>query len=155
MDELAFREVTDENFRAVVALSDTLSDAQKKCVASNLKSLAQAYLHREHAWPRAVYLGETAIGFVMLDLDPEAIPEADRPADYLWRFMIAGPHQGKGYGRRVLDMLVAKGRAEGKKTLYLSCDTEGPMPYRFYIAYGFVDTLRREDDEEILKYEIG
>jgi len=155
MEPLTLREVTNENFKPVILLSDTLTDAQKKCVASNVKSLAQAYLNLEDAWPRAVYLGEEPIGFIMLHLHPDDdIPETDRPALYLWRFMIAGPHQGKGYGKAVLDMLVEKCRAEGKKTLYLSCDTDGPMPYRFYLKYGFIDTGKRDDDEQVLKYDI-
>jgi diamine N-acetyltransferase len=154
MNQLTLRTVTDDDFKAVIGLSDTLSDAQKKCVASNVKSLAQAYLHRETAWPRAVYLDETPIGFVMLDLEPEDVPVNDKPAYYLWRFMIAGPYQNRGFGKRVFDMIVAKCRDEGRKTLYLSCDTEGPMPYRFYLGIGCVDTGRRDDDEQILKFDI-
>ncbi|MDP3130146.1 MAG: GNAT family N-acetyltransferase, partial [Bacillota bacterium] len=114
MESLLFKEVTNENLKAVWQLSDALSDAQKKCVASNVKSLAQAYVNLNDAWPRAVYHGEEPIGFIMLHLHPDDhIPEADRPAMYLWRLMIAGPHQGKGYGKTVLDMLVEKGRVEG------------------------------------------
>jgi diamine N-acetyltransferase len=154
MNELTLREVTNHNFKAVITLSDTLSEAQKKCVASNVKSLAQAYLEHQNAWPRAIYLGEVLIGFVMLYLNDTEVPEGDQPAHYLWRFMIGGAYQGKGYGKRVLDLLVQKCREEKIKTLYLSCDTEGPMPYQFYIKYGFVDTGERDDDEQILKIDL-
>ncbi len=154
MNELTFREVTDDNFKVVINLSNTLTDTQKKCVAANVKSLAQAYLHQKTAWPRAVYLEEMPIGFIMLDIDPQDFPEEDQPILYLWRFMIALDYQGKGYGKRVLDMLVQKCREEGRKALYLSCHTEEPMPYQFYIKYGFIDIGRRDDGEEILKYDI-
>ncbi len=154
MDIITLREVTDDNFKEVILLSDTLTEDQKKCVASNVKSLAQAYLHPKNAWPRAVYLDETPIGFIMLYLDAEEIPEEDLPAHYLWRFMIALAYQGKGYGKRVLDLLIQKCREEHKKSFYLSCHTEGPMPYRFYIQYGFIDTGHRDDDEQVLKYDI-
>lgn len=154
MNELTLREVTDHNFNAVIQLSDTLTAEQKKCVASNMKSLAQAYLFPKNAWPRAIYLDEVPIGFIMLYLDTDEGPEEDLPAHYLWRFMIARDYQNKGYGKKVLDMIVQKCRDDLKRTLFLSCDTEGPMPYQFYIQYGFIDTLRRDDDEEILQYSI-
>ncbi len=154
MPQITFREVTNDNFKAIRKLSSTLTPEQQKCVADNASSLAQAYLNQADAWPRAVYLDETPIGFIMLHLHPEEMPEEDKPALYLWRFMIGGEYQGKGYGKKVMDMLVEKCRAEGKKTLYLSCDTDGPMPYRFYINYGCVDTGKRDDDEQVLKIDI-
>ena len=117
MEELSLHEVTKKNFSTVIKLSETLTEAQRKCVAPNVKSLAQAYLDPQKAWPRAVYLNDIPIGFVMLYLDAsEEIPESDLPAHYLWRFMIAKEYQGKGYGKRVLDLLVAKCRADNKRS---------------------------------------
>lgn len=151
MPKVTFRCVNDDNFKAVIRLSDTLSPYQKTCVADNAISLAQAYLHRKSAWPRAIYAGKEPVGFIMVNLNVCDFPEEDRPSAYLWRFMIAGPHQGKGYGRAALDELVARLRKQQKKTLYLSCEMEGPMPYEFYLKYGFLDTNTVEDGEEVLK----
>jgi len=151
---ISFKEVTNENFRSIIKLSDTLTDEQKRCVATNVTSLAQAYLNQDKAWPRAIYLDDTPIGFLMLHVNPTDVPSEDQPALYLWRFMIARDYQNKGYGRQVLDMLIQKCKDEHKKTLYLTCGMEYEMPYKFYIKYGFIDTHVVDDGEEVLKIYI-
>ncbi|MCF7930074.1 MAG: GNAT family N-acetyltransferase [Acholeplasmataceae bacterium] len=151
MNKVTFKEITNENLMQVVKLSNTLSDAQKRCVATNDRSLAQAYVNQDKAWPRAIYLDETPIGFIMLNLSPQDIPKEDHPALDVWRLMIGGPYQSKGYGKQVLDLVLSIAREKKMKTVYLSCDMEGPMPYQFYIKYGFIDTGIMDEDEEILK----
>ena len=151
MPKIKFRRVNDDNFRTVVRLSNTLTPYQRSCVADNVTSLAQAYLHRKNAWPRAIYAGKEPVGFLMVDRDDSRYPAEDRPAAYLWRFMIASPHQGKGYGKAALAELVSRLRREGKKTLFLSCEMTGPMPYEFYLKYGFTDTKTVDEGEEVLK----
>lgn len=84
-----------------------VAPSQEHFVAPNAVSLAEA-LFSPGAWFRAVSVGETPAGFVMLE-------ESDPTAPFLWRPMIAADHQGKGIGRRaialVLDRLVDRGRA--------------------------------------------
>lgn len=150
---IELREVTKENIWEIMKLSDTLDDYQKRCVAPNSVSLAQAYVNPQ-AWPRAIYHNDDLVGFVMLSLHDEEIEKEDQPAYYLWRFMISKPHQQKGYGRKVLDLIVEKAINEGQKYLYLSCEMEGEMPYRFYTAYGFIDTGIMDDGEEVLKLKL-
>ena len=146
---IILKPVTNDNFHEIAKLSDSLTDQQKKCVAPNVYSLAQAYLNFEQAWPRAIYLGETPIGFLMLDIDPEDIDKKEN-AYYLWRFMIARDYQGKGYGKKALDLIINQCREDQKSVLYTSCDMEEEMPYRFYINYGFIDTGVFDDDEKVL-----
>ena len=67
-------------------------------------SIAEAHFEPK-AWFRAIYAGEDPVGFVMLYDDPE------KPEYYLWRLMIAGEHQRKGYGREALRLLVEHVRA--------------------------------------------
>lgn len=150
---ITLREVTDDNFGQVIKLSDTLTDYQKKCVAPNVVSLAQAYVNYDRAWPRAIYFNEEVVGFVMLALYDEDIPKEDLPAYYLWRFMMAKDHQQKGYGKEVLDLIVKKCKEDHIKTLYTSCEMTGDQPYQFYIKYGFTDT-GLNDGEQILKMYI-
>ncbi len=150
---ITLREVTDKNFGEVIKLSDTLTDYQKTCVAPNVVSLAQAYVNLDRAWPRAIYFNEEVVGFVMLALYDDDIPKEDLPAYYLWRFMMAKDHQQKGYGKKVLDLILEKCRKESIKTLYTSCEMSGKEPYRFYISYGFTDT-GLNDGEQILKLYI-
>ena len=148
------KDVTKENLFDIIKLHDTLTDIQKKCVAPNVVSIAQAYVNPQ-AWPKGIYDDQELIGFVMLALSDEDIDDADQPAYFLWRFMIRRDVQNKHYGKRVLDLLVEKARAEGQKYLYTSCDMKNPMPYQFYISYGFMDTGVTHDDEEILKLKLS
>lgn len=147
-------DINQDNLFKVTALSDTLSDIQKKCVAPNIVSIAQAYVNPGKAWPKAIYDDEELIGFVMLALYDEDIKEEDQPSYFLWRFMIAKPYQSKGYGKKVLDILYKKCVEDGVKYLYTSCEMIDKMPYQFYINYGFVDTHEMDEGEEILKLTI-
>jgi diamine N-acetyltransferase len=148
---ITLREVTQDNIFKVIQLWNTLDDSQKKSVAPNAVSLAQAYVNQERAWPRAIYLNEEPIGFVMMALHDDDIPEADQPAYFLWRFMIAKPYQSQGYGRLVIETLKQKAIQDGMKYLYVTCTMHEVMPYKFYINCGFEDTHEMDDDEQILK----
>jgi diamine N-acetyltransferase len=150
LDRISLQLITNDNFREITKLSDTLTEQQKKCVAPNVYSLAQAYLNIEHAWPRAIYLDDTPIGFMMVDINPEDIDQKEN-AYYLWRFMISKDYQGKGYGKKAIDLLIEKCLIDKKLSLYTSCDMEEEMPYRFYMNYGFIDTGVFDDDEKVLK----
>jgi len=96
-DAVSLREVTAETVRAICSLE--VSPEQRGYVAPNAVSIAQAHFE-PRAWFRAVYAGEQPVGFVMLHDDPE------KREYYLWRFMIGAEHQGKGYGRAALDLVV-------------------------------------------------
>ncbi len=154
MKKIKLKKVTDKNFTEVVNLSEALTDYQKRCVAPNMVSLAQAYVNKKRAWPRAIYLGNKPIGFIMLALWDEDIPKEDLPAYYLWRFMIAQDYQQKGYGTQVLDLIIEKCKKDQIKTLYTSCEIEQDQPLKFYLKYGFVDTGVFDEGEEVLKIYI-
>lgn len=83
MATITIRPVTDDNFDEIVKLSDTLTEYQRKCVAPNVVSLAQAYIYINTAWPRAIYKDESPIGFVMLSLTNDDLPNEDQPKYYL------------------------------------------------------------------------
>ncbi len=139
--EVSLREVTAETVRAVCRLSDTLVPPKKYMVAPNAVSIAQAHFE-EHAWFRAIYADETPVGFLMLYDDPE------EPDYFLWRLMIAGPHHGKGFGRRAVELLVNYVRTRpGATVLETSCG-EGPgNPEGFYRKLGFVRSGKTYDHE--------
>jgi diamine N-acetyltransferase len=58
---VSLREITEETVVTVCRLSDTLSPLQKKMVAPNAQSIAQAHFS-EHAWFRAIYADEKPVG---------------------------------------------------------------------------------------------
>ena len=145
--------MTNDNLDLVIKLSDTLSAQQKTCVAPNIYSIAQAYVNQDIAWARAIYLGDTPIGFMMVDLKPLESKKGEK-AYFLWRFMIESQHQKKGYGQKALDLLIKKCHKDGIDFLYSSCDIKEAMPYQFYMSYGFIDTGILDVDEQVLKLEV-
>jgi len=99
---VTLREVTRDNLRDILRLK--VSPAQERLVAPNAVSIAQAHFHSE-AWFRAIYAGDTPVGFAMLEdwtLDPENAPEEwlREPYVALWRFMIDARYQSLGFGAR-------------------------------------------------------
>ena len=141
--EVTLREVTRETVRVICKLE--VAPEQRGFVAPNAVSIAQAYFEPK-AWFRAVYAGEEPVGFVMLFEDPAA------EEYYLWRFMVAAEHQGKGYGRRALDLVVERVRdlpgAIELRTSYVPGDA-GPRD--FYLRYGFVETGEVEEGERVIR----
>lgn len=139
------REVTSETVGRVCKLSDTLSDEQKKMVAPNAYSIAQAYFEK-HAWFRAVYADDIPVGFVML------YDDAEKDSLTLWRFMIAGLHQGKGLGRRALELVFehAKERPNVREIRASYVPIEGGAG-PFYRKLGFEPTGEMEGEEVVIR----
>jgi diamine N-acetyltransferase len=141
---VTLRQVTGETVRAICRLSDTLVPPKRYMVAPNAASFAQA-LFEPKAWYRAIYADDTPVGFVML------YDDADKPIYFLWRLMIATPHQGKGFGRQAVERLIEYVETRPEATeLLVSCE-EGPgSPEGFYQALGFRRNGQVEDDEVVL-----
>ena len=131
---VSLREITGETVLQICGLSNTLLEEQHKMVAPNAISIAQAHFS-ETAWFRAIYAGEEPVGFIML------ADNAKEQSYYLWRFMIAGPHQGKGYGIRALELVIeyVKTRPGAKELLASYVPMEGG-PEGFYRKLGFEPT---------------
>jgi len=144
--DIHFRRITATTMDRICELSETLSPAQRTMVADNVRSIAQAHFSPS-AWMRAIYAGDTPIGFIMTHTGPDHEDGFDCPGVFLWRFMIAGPYQGKGYGKRALETLIQHLKAMGIPLLYTSCEQGEGGPERFYRKLGFVPTGDRYDDE--------
>lgn len=140
-----FRPVTDDNVIPVCRLSETLAPPQIYMVAPNAISLAQALVN-PNAWYRAIYTGRTLVGFIMLS------DNAEEPEYFLWRFMVAAPYQGRGYGAAAIQLLVDYVRTRpGARELLVSCGEGAGSPRGFYERQGFVSTGEVIDDELVLK----
>jgi diamine N-acetyltransferase len=142
-EDVTLREITGETVRAVCRLE--VAPEQRGYVAPNAVSIAQAHFEPK-AWFRAVYAGEEPVGFVMLFEDTE------KPEYYLWRFMVAAEHQGKGYGKRALDLVVERARGLPGATELLSSYVRGEHgPQGFYLGYGFEETGEVEEGEHVIR----
>ncbi len=142
---IELRELNKSNYRDILKLK--VADNQTGFVASNAISLAQALFHSQ-AWYRGIYQGETAVGFVMLELDME------KPEYYLWRYMIDEKFQGHGYGFKALELVIeyVKSLPDSTEFLLSYVPKEG-NPKGFYEKLGFFDTGEMEEGEVIMKLE--
>lgn len=137
------REVTKQNLREVLRLK--VGDSQERFVASNAVSIAQAHFDAEVAWFRAIYEGDQAVGFVMIDDNP-AIPRYT-----LWRFMIDHRFQRKGLGRAAIEEVLAHVRGRpGATELYTSCVDAAGGPGPFYERLGFAYTGETDEGERVM-----
>lgn len=144
--EITLREITGETVRAICALE--VAPEQRGFVAPNSISIAQAHFE-PRAWFRAVYAGEEPVGFVMLFEDTE------KPEYFLWRLMVAAGHQGKGYGRGTLDLVVDHVRGLPGATELLTSYVPGDAgPRDFYLRYGFVETGELDGVERVIRLEL-
>ena len=148
-EPVTLREITADTVRSICRLS--VRPEQQGLVAPNAVSLAQALFSKE-AWYRAIYVGDSPAGFVMLydETLREAPPE--NPQVFLWRFMVDAEHQRRGVGRDALTQVIAHVRAKGRfakfETSYVQA--EG-CPEPFYLGLGFRHTGRMDEGEVILE----
>ena len=140
---VSLREITQETVNAILNLGVTKE--QEQFVASNAVSIAQAHFS-EDAWFRAIYADETPVGFLMLSDQP------DKGEYYLWRFMVDAQHQGKGYGRRSLELLIEHVKTRPNANELFLSHVPGPRsPEGFYRKLGFEHTGEKAGEELVMK----
>lgn len=82
-----------------------------------------------------IYDGETMVGFLMYSFDNDA--------NKWWmdRLMMDKQHQGKGYGRKVIRLLIDLLKKEkGNIKLYTSFEPENAVADKLYESIGFRKT---------------
>jgi diamine N-acetyltransferase len=147
--DITLREITVDTVDEILRLK--VAPHQEGFVATNAKSIAQAHYHPEIAWFRAIYAGDVPIGFVMVE---------DKPAEhsyYLWRFMIAEAYQGRGYGRRALELVIEHVRTRpGATALHSGAYPGAGSAIPFYEKLGFVLTgeVDQEDGELEMRLDL-
>jgi diamine N-acetyltransferase len=140
---VTLRDITAETVRAICELEP--HEAQSGFVAPNAVSIAQAHFNPVAVF-RAIYADEEPVGFIMWR------PEDDGVSCFLWRFMVDGRHQGKGYGREAIALWLEGLRQQGYKLATLSYVPGDGGPHAFYLAQGFRDTGEtRANGEQLME----
>ena len=107
-------------------------------------------------WYRAIYVGGTPVGFLMIG---DNVPPGDEHIPwryYLWRMLIDDRYQGRGYGRAALDRLTEYLRTRpGADTLVTSIVPGAHSPLGFYVRYGFQPTGEWFDHEQVLRLSLA
>jgi diamine N-acetyltransferase len=150
---VALREITADTVREVIRLA--VAPEQQGFVAANAISLAQA-LFAPEAWYRAIYAGESPVGFVMLYDESLRPAPPERPEVGIWRFMVDARYQGRGYGGAALQQVIAHVRAKRVFSSLQVSYVPGPgCPEPFYVRAGFRHTGRIDEGEIVLELPIG
>jgi diamine N-acetyltransferase len=155
---ISLRPIDSSNYRECIELS--VAPDQQRFVASNLQSLADAYVWREAAEPYAVYADDDMVGFALLfpladGEDDDSIPEPGAERGYiLVRLMVDDRFQGRGYGRAALDAIVELVRDRGLPTIRLSVVPENEQALEFYRRNGFVETGESHGGEIVFERQI-
>lgn len=143
--DIALKDVTRENFEAVIALE--VAASQRDYVADNLYSIAESSLHPTYR-PRAIYCDGEVVGFLMY----ESFAHDDRPPAYnIFRLMVDRHHQGRGIGYRAMQCVLDEIRAQGPFERIAICYVATNQVARdFYASLGFQETGLSEETGEII-----
>ena len=158
MPTISLRPIDQGNYQACIDLS--VEPSQERFVASNVQSLADAYVWRDGAEPYAVCADEDVVGFALLYPLVDGDPVYPLPADaavrglVLVRLMVDARYQGRGYGRDALAAVVALARERGLKTLGLSVVPENEQALEFYRRNGFAETGEVKGGELVMELSL-
>lgn len=142
---VTLKEITADNFRECAQLD--VEENQQGFVTSNAVSLAQSKYQPECV-PFAVYSEGGMVGFVMYCVD------ADDGEYWIYRMMIDKRHQGKGYGKEALRLLVQRiSKDASHHCIMLGVHRESERAVALYTGFGFKFTGQVYGAEHIMKYD--
>jgi len=142
------KKINEDNYSECISLS--VYDEQKKYVASNVFSLAQAWVFYDAMYPFAIYADEKMVGFVMLGFDKT------KKAYDIMRFMIDAKYQKSGYGKAALLLAIKHLRDEfDAREVYLSFVPGNAVAEKLYGDMGFTRTGEIEGGEIVMRLIIA
>lgn len=144
------------------------AEVQKKFVAPNSVSIAQAYTTIDtdcSAFPFGIYDDTKPVGFLMVGFNEAAMyeiweetaPEMLKNTYVLWRLMIDEKYQKKGYGREAIKLALEFiqswpcGKAEYCAVFY---EPENEVAKKLYASFGFVENGERDGNEVLAVLEL-
>lgn len=141
------REIGKDNLNFVLNLK--VAEKQDGFVSTTARSLAQAYVYKDTAFPFAIYSDEVLIGFIMFGY-------YEKKRYYtLWKFLIDEKYQNKGYGREALKRGVAYMKEKfGAKNIYTGVVLGNERAKHLYSSVGFMLTGIIEDNMEEMKLSL-
>jgi len=130
---VSLRELNADNIDRVGDLRVT--ETQKVDIAGIAKTIWQG-IGRDDLWLRAVYAGETPVGFVALVDRTRRDPPVNEA--YIARLMVDQRYQGRGFGRAALALLIAQAQSiPGATQVRLSHMPGNRRVGAYYEAAGF------------------
>ncbi len=142
------KKITPENIEEVLALN--VSAEQEPFVENTARSLARAWVYQSTAFPFAIYVHNTVVGFILLGY------YALKNQYTVWQFLIDERYQHKGYGKAALQAGIQFLINEFHiKEVYLGVKFQNTAARKLYSSYGFVETGETTDTALEMKLHIN
>ncbi|WP_369308546.1 GNAT family N-acetyltransferase [Providencia rettgeri] len=141
--------LTTENWEDCADLQ--VSQAQSAFIASNLYSIAEVQFLTGFVVKGICHQGEM-IGMVMYGIDP------DDGNYWIYRFMIDEKHQGKGYGKQAMALLIADiqhANTADIPFLMVGYHKENTNAHYFYQSAGFISQGLADWGEHLAQYRLA
>ena len=132
-------------------------DNQKRFVAPNNISLIEAYLaitENNDVFTFGIYNDDAPVGFLMIGFDvnsdDEGAPKIAKGNYNIWRFMIDKKFQGKGFGKKAMNLaleFVNTFPCGTAKYCWLSYESDNDIARQLYQSVGFVETDEKDGEE--------
>ena len=159
---LKLKKINRNNVEAILKLE--VFDNQKSFVATNNSSIIEAYIaitDNNDVFTFGIYKDDTPIGFLMIGFDvnsdDEGAPRIAKGNYNIWRFMIDKKFQGKGFGKKSMDLaleFVKTFPCETAKYCWLSYESDNDVARQLYKSVGFVETEEKDGEEIVAILEL-
>lgn len=151
MAELRLEELSAKTIVAANTL--TLRRGQEQFVTPPSYAIADSYINPATSWPRVVLEGDTVVGFIRGNFDPEAVQEEFRSC--VWRVTVASDAQGSGVGKFAVWALAEEARSRGFERLTAIWEEGEDGPEQFFLRVGFTIVGETQYGEKIGALSLG
>lgn len=152
---LKLKKINRKNVGEILKLE--VFDNQKSFVAPNNISIIEAYLaivENGHVFTFGIYNDDAPVGFLMIGFDmnsdDEGAPRIAKGNYNIWRFMIDKKFQGKGFGKKAMNLaldFVNTFPCGTAKYCWLSYESDNYVARQLYQSVGFVETDEKDGEE--------
>jgi diamine N-acetyltransferase len=150
MSELRLEELSAKTI--VAANNLTLRRGQEQFVTPPSYAIADSFLNPATSWPRVVLDGDSVVGFIRGNFDPEAPQEEFRSC--VWRVTVAGNAQGTGVGKFAVHALAEEAKTRGFTRLTALWEPGEEGPEKFFLSIGFTIQGQTQYGENIGALEL-
>ena len=152
---LKLKKTNRKNVEEILKLE--VFDNQKRFVAPNNISIIEAYLaivENGHVFTFGIYNDDAPVGFLMIGFDmnsdDEGAPRIAKGNYNIWRFMIDKKFQGKGFGKKAMNLaleFVNTFPCGTAQYCWLSYESDNDIARQLYQSVGFVETDEKDGEE--------
>ena len=159
---LKLKKINRNNIGEILKLE--VFDNQKNFVAANSSSIIEAYIaitENNNVFTFGIYKDDTPVGFLMIgydvNSDDEGAPRIARGNYNIWRLMIDKKFQGKGFGKKAINLaleFVKTFPCGTAKYCWLSYEVDNEAARQLYKSIGFVETDEKDGEEIVAILEL-